>query len=411
LEGCVSACRSNYKRTGITTPTSVRDEGKETAGRNRLNNSKLEDCEKGIRSERLSSLKCMYTNACSVVGKMDEVRYIAQKAELSIIGICETWANESINDAELNIDGYTLFRKDRMSESRCRGGGVSLYVKDTLRPRQCSRLNTSQYAESIWCIIDFADTSLLVGVCYRSTSSSEHNNDKLIELLQMAVEESVNYQLLLMGDFNYPEIDYDEYTVTAGEDSYPSKFFTCTQDLFLFQHVTEFTRCRVNQKPSVLDYLFTYDENSISYITYAPPLGKSDHCCLLFEYVVNDYSTTEFDSLKLNYWKGDFSSMIKDLGKIDWEVMFAEKTIEEMWAYFKHTMQTLCTAHIPRRSTNRKIKRRTWMTKATKKLLKKREEAWKRYREVCSTSNYENYKSLRNKVSAAIRKASVGEIF
>ena len=142
---------------------------------------------------------------------------------------------------------------------------------DTLRPRQCSRLNTSQYAESIWCIIDFADTSLLVGVCYRSTSSSEHNNDKLIKLLQMAAEESENYQLLLMGDFNYPEIDYDEYTVTAGEDSYPSKFFTCTQDLFLFQHVTEFTGCRVNQRPSVLDYLFTYDENSISDITYAPP--------------------------------------------------------------------------------------------------------------------------------------------
>jgi len=300
----------------------------------------------------------MYTNACSLIGKMDELRYMVQKEEFTIIGICETWANESVNDAELHIDGYTLFRKDRVSESQCRGGGVALYIKDTLRSRLSDKLNTSNFGESIWCTIDLADTSLLVGVCYRSTSSSEDNNDKLIELLHTAVEESESSQLLLMGDFNYPEINYDDYTVISGEDAPPSKFFTCTQDLFLFQHVTEFTRCRENQRPSILDYLFTYEENSITNILYAPPLGKSDHCCLLFEYVINDYSPTEFDSRKLNYWKGDFASIRKELGEIDWEVMFAGKTVEEMWTYFKRTLQTLCISHVPPRITRSKIKKK-----------------------------------------------------
>ena len=44
------------------------------------------------------------------------------------------------------------------------------------------------------------------------------------------------------------------------------------------------------------------------------------------------------------------------------------------------------------------------MTKATKKLLKRREAAWRRYKKVCSTPNYEEYKALRNKVCSAIQK-------
>ena len=161
----------------------------------------------------------MYTNACSIVGKMDELRYVAQNEDYSIIGISETWANESISDAELHIDGYTLFRKDRMSMSQRRGGGVALFVKDTLRPRQpSSKLETSKFEESVWCTVEFADTSLLIGVCYRSTSSPDDNNDKLLELLQMAAEESRSSQLLLMDDFNHPEINYDEYTVSTGDD-------------------------------------------------------------------------------------------------------------------------------------------------------------------------------------------------
>ena len=38
-----------------------------------------------------------------------------------IIGIAESWANNDITDAELGLEGYAMFRKDR------RGGGVLLY--------------------------------------------------------------------------------------------------------------------------------------------------------------------------------------------------------------------------------------------------------------------------------------------
>jgi len=108
------------------------------------------------------------------------------------------------------------------------------------------------------------------------------------------------------------------------------------------------TQRRPKAKHSGLSlYFFTYEANSVPNIMYQHPLGKSDHCCLQFEYVVKDRIVTEFDSQKLNYWKGDFTSMRKALDEIDWSIMLAAKTVEEMWAYFKDTLQTLCSSYVP----------------------------------------------------------------
>ena len=38
-----------------------------------------------------------------------------------IIGITESWANNDITDAELGLEGYVMFRKDRIGR---RGGAV-----------------------------------------------------------------------------------------------------------------------------------------------------------------------------------------------------------------------------------------------------------------------------------------------
>ena len=46
-----------------------------------------------------------------------------------IIGITESWANNDTTDAELGLEGYVTFRKDRMGR---RGGGVLLYIKETI---------------------------------------------------------------------------------------------------------------------------------------------------------------------------------------------------------------------------------------------------------------------------------------
>jgi hypothetical protein len=59
----------------------------------------------------------------------------------------------------------------------------------------------------VWCDVDLPNEKLIVGVCYRSTASTEGNNQELLNLLSKAVEYTGQSKLLLMGDFNYPDID------------------------------------------------------------------------------------------------------------------------------------------------------------------------------------------------------------
>jgi len=69
--------------------------------------------------------------------------------------------------------------------------------------------------------------------------------------------------LLIMGDFNLPEIDHAAYGVHGDDHSYQMRFFDLTQDLYLVQNVFECTRYRDSQTPSKLDYIFTNDDNLV----------------------------------------------------------------------------------------------------------------------------------------------------
>ena len=66
---------------------------------------------------------CAY-NARSKINKKTELNIMVDDIKPHIIGITESWANNDITDAELGLEGYVMFRKDRMGR---RGGGVLLY--------------------------------------------------------------------------------------------------------------------------------------------------------------------------------------------------------------------------------------------------------------------------------------------
>lgn len=72
--------------------------------------------------------KCFYTNANSIIAKMDELRHKIFTHNYDIIAITESWANDDISDSELWINGYHMYRKDRLTDCGKKGGGVLLYI-------------------------------------------------------------------------------------------------------------------------------------------------------------------------------------------------------------------------------------------------------------------------------------------
>ena len=52
-----------------------------------------------------------------------------------VIGITESWATEKDIQGLLELEGYTCYRRDRMSDYSTKGGGLLMYMKDTFDHR------------------------------------------------------------------------------------------------------------------------------------------------------------------------------------------------------------------------------------------------------------------------------------
>jgi len=191
---------------------------------------------------------------------------------------------------------------------------------------------------------------------------------------------------MIMGDFNYPDIDYDNYTVSSHVNSSAYKFFQKTQDLFLAQHVKGPTRFVERHKPSALDYTLTDDATLIDLVFHTEPIGKSDHECL--EWSLNTpFVQHQDDPAKYNYWKGDYSKINQRLENINWQILLDVDTVEQKWKIFKTTIHQLVLEYVPLKKTYKK-KKSSWIQNATVKMMKTRNTAWKKYRTYPSERNF-----------------------
>ena len=79
---------------------------------------------KGIQGNTSKAgIKCVGVNARSIVNKENELNIMVDDIKSHIIGITESWAHNDITYAELGLEGYVMFRKDRIGK---KGGGVLL---------------------------------------------------------------------------------------------------------------------------------------------------------------------------------------------------------------------------------------------------------------------------------------------
>lgn len=70
----------------------------------------------------------MHLNAQSLLNKIDEFRHLFITSCGHIICITETWFQNEMNDSIVSLEGYDLYRADRIKHA----GGSAIYVKKNL---------------------------------------------------------------------------------------------------------------------------------------------------------------------------------------------------------------------------------------------------------------------------------------
>ena len=136
-----------------------------------------------------------HININSILPKIDELRLIASEIKCVAISISETKLDETIQDEEINIQGYNLIRNDRNRN----GGGVACYIRNDIHFN--IREEFIDEMESIFFDILLPKSKpILVGVLYRPPNEINFLNkfsDKLNNIFDINFQE-----MYILGDIN-----------------------------------------------------------------------------------------------------------------------------------------------------------------------------------------------------------------
>ena len=178
---------------------------------------KLRNNFQGDDRVELDSLNCLFINVRSILNnfKIEELNDIAVDQNLHIIGIAESWLNKDVDSSSVNMADFNLYRRDRDTLRDNRGGGVLLYVHKTLISSELVILNSFN-CEVVGCNILLGKNKFSTfAVVYRSPSSSSVECEEIAKVLSVL---GSNETVVIMGDFNHPGINWENYASSNNEE-------------------------------------------------------------------------------------------------------------------------------------------------------------------------------------------------
>jgi hypothetical protein len=340
------------------------------------------------------ALHCVYTNCLSISNKLSEIKQLSLDSQIHIFAFTETWLEHDVNDAEVAIPGFSIFRGD---SSRGRAGGVAVYISNSLPgPILCTGFKTSHKCDAIWLQLSLRGTDvLLLGVIYKSPSISAPEDAQLIDSLGEFVRSQRHTHLLILGDFNAPKVDW---TFKCSPDvRFSLDLVSLIQKEAWTQHVKDATRYRDGQVPSLLDLVITNESHYVDRILLDAPLGKSDHLLIRFDLICYWTSVDRTGRLVRNFNKAD----LVGLRNYFLSLSFPSNSVEDLSLSFMLAIQKADLSFIPRRSFNSKVKP---LPRRIRRLLHRRSAYFAKYKYTAATEDALAFRRVRNECKSAIRE-------
>ena len=309
----------------------------------------------------MEDLKVFYTNINGFPNKMDELLLRIQDDDPDIIVLTEcipkaqrrplSIACFSIGD---NFTAYLNFDPELENMGLSSKCGVEILVRRDLNPSEV--LFSSSFEEALGIKIGLKNNDeLVLGVVYRSPSVDGHKStEELCALLEM-VHRSRPSHLVIVGDFNFKEIDWNLGMSTASDQHYTDKFIQATQNCFLYQHVTAPTHFMPNKMPSLLDLVLTSEEGMILNLSHCPPLGNSHHDCLTFK-IRGHMEAQGEDPTARDLRNADFAAMALAIEQSDINRRLQSLDVQEGWECLIDFLRKLEDKRIPLKAHNKKRK-------------------------------------------------------
>lgn len=348
------------------------------------------------------NVSVLFTNIRSVVPKKEDLCSIIDSSSADIVVLTETWLTSKIRNSEIFPckKHFNIYRQDRRSRA---GGGVLIAVADSI---SSSCINVVSDLEIIWVSVCINYNKYVLGVCYRPPTKSANFVAELHDVVNAVHVRFPNVPVILLGDFNYPNIVWTSDSPFLNPFSTESNDFLnfCT-DFSFSQTVVQPTRV-TNSTATILDLVLTTSSELISPLTYLP--GLSDHSLLLFSLNIPKCKSSKSVKRIFDYAHADFTAINNDMGSFLAEYLcnFSERSVEANWCLFKDKVNSLTNMYIPVR-TIRSSTRSPWFNGALRRLSNKKKRLFRSAK--LSASSIADVRWAAYRSVAALYKTTVSE--
>ena len=284
------------------------------------------------------------------------IKELAIEQNAQIISLTESHLSDDLHEAEISIEGYNVFRKDRTNNRR--RGGVITYLKDNLAITAQELTSGSIGLIEYQCLYIKRLDILLINV-YRSPDSTTENFAEVLDALKETANNfSVCPNIIMTGDFNFPGINWlhGEASNRQTESSTQSLFVNFMNELFLTQLVDRPTRQR-----NILDLILTNNDELITEVDIlADDEYLSDHRIIVakttlpsVETPISNTPPTPESFRGLNFFHKDinWSNLNQEINDINWENRFLNNSLDDNFNIFHREILQIAKRHIPKKKT------------------------------------------------------------
>lgn len=337
----------------------------------------------------MKGFRVAHLNIRSLVPKIDDFRGVILREDYDVVAVSETWLNDDTDSQLISITGYRFVRQDRIS----RGGGVGIYVKDTISIQGLSVERCDGF-EQVWVKFIIKKKTFIIGCIYRPPG---YNVAAFLENFESALSELCPQcdNIICVGDFNINLFDV--------HSKYVSDLYRVLESTNLTQLINASTRDTAHSS-TLLDLIMVDKDmgTQSSGTLHVPSLSDHDlvHCELNFPGVHKKVLTREYR----DYKNMNGQQFYADLQAIPWRGVYELGDIDEKVEFFNSCIGSLLDIHAPRRLARFSRSNEPWLTDSIRAAIHMRDKALLRYKRSRKVQHWEYYKSLRNQTTLMIRR-------
>ena len=341
-------------------------------------------------------LHFIHINARSILPKMSEIRLIASNSKATVIGVSESWLDETVNDSEIAIENYCIYRKDRDRN----GGGVCIYVRSDFAFNTRHDLQAPDL-EAVWIELMLPKTKPIL-ICIGYRPPKQHNFFDLMESRLLEYDNLADREFYFLGDVNVNLQKHNKKQ--TGLNSVLNNWSSIFD---LTQLITEPTRIS-DSSESLLDHIYVSNNEKIAQ-SGTINLGLSDHSLIYctrktVKALFRRHNTVKLRSMK-NYSADKLNS---ELRQLDWTDFYQCDDVDLALSIFSVSFTKILDKIAPIKCVRIKQNTEPWITDEILQLIHNRDELLYKFRKFRNSKNsdiYSEYCKIRNKVQRLVKQS------